>query len=100
MVNYSIQLQIGEYLLVEVEGHHTALAKAILVEAFKVGGNASIVFNDQDILRTQIMYRTTDQWIQHASHDNARMNAIDAYVLIKACQRSNKIPVKVGGRFV
>lgn len=37
------------------------------------------------------MHRTTDQWIQHASHDNARMNAIDAYVLIRASDNYSEL---------
>lgn len=91
VVNYSIQLQKRENLLIEVEGHHPALAKAILIEAFKAGGNASIIFTDQEILKTQILHRTSDHWEQQAIHDHARMNAMDAYILIRASDNSYEL---------
>jgi aminopeptidase len=84
VVTYSINLQKGEKLLIEVEGHEASLAKAIVTEAYMAGGYPTVVFLDKDILRTQLMYITEEHLESLASYDYDRMNDMDAYVLIRA----------------
>jgi aminopeptidase len=71
-------------LLVEVEGHDTVLAKAIVTEAYKVGAYPFVVFTDNEILRTQLMYAPSKQIERLAAYDYVRMDDMDAYVLIRA----------------
>lgn len=84
IVTYSVNLQKEEKLLIEVEGHETELAKAIVVEAYKVGAYPFVVFTDMDILRTQLMHISSNQLERLAAYDFVRMNDMDAYVLIRA----------------
>ncbi|MBD2869120.1 aminopeptidase [Paenibacillus arenilitoris] len=84
VVTYSVNLQKGEKLLIEVEGHDTVLAKAIVLEAYNAGAYPFVVFTDQDILRTQLMHSSSEQLERLASYDFVRMNDMDAYVLIRA----------------
>ncbi|OPA73864.1 aminopeptidase [Paenibacillus selenitireducens] len=84
VVTYSINLQKGEKLLIEVEGHDQILAKEIVQEAYKVGGYPFVVFIDKDILRTQLIHSSLEHLQSLASYDYYRMNDMDAYVLIRA----------------
>ncbi|MDQ8738018.1 aminopeptidase [Paenibacillus sp. LHD-38] len=84
VVTYSVNLQKGEKLLIEVEGHDTLLAKAIVLEAYNAGAYPFVVFTDKDILRTQLIHSSSEQLERLASYDFVRMNDMDAYVLIRA----------------
>lgn len=84
VVTYSVNLQQGEKLLIEVEGHDHLLAKAIVQEAYKVGAYPFVIFTDKDILRTQLIHGSSEQLERLASYDFIRMNDMNAYVLIRA----------------
>ncbi|MBS4198298.1 aminopeptidase [Bacillus sp. FJAT-49732] len=84
VATYSVNLQKGEKLLIEVEGHDSVLAKAIMLEAYNVGAYPFVIFTDKDILRTQLINSSLEQLERLASYDFVRMNDMDAYVLIRA----------------
>lgn len=91
VVTYSVSLQPGEKLLIEVEGHDNVLAKAIVQEAYKAGGYPFVVFTDIDILRTQLLHGSTEQLERQAAYDYVQMNDMDAYVLIRANDNDNEL---------
>ncbi|MFD0716325.1 aminopeptidase [Paenibacillus sp. GCM10027626] len=84
VVTYSVNLQKEEKLLIEVEGHDTVLAKAIVIEAYNVGAYPFVVFTDKAILRTQLLHGSSEQLERLAAYDFVRMDDMDAYVLIRA----------------
>jgi len=91
VVNYSLNLKKDEKLLIEVEGHENLLAKAIVEEAYRVGGIPFVVFLDKEILAIQLNNCSIEQIQSMAAYDSLRMKDMDAYLLIRADQNVNEL---------
>ncbi|MGM0885221.1 MAG: aminopeptidase [Bacillota bacterium] len=91
IVHYSLDLQKGENLLIEVEGHDNHLAQAIVLEAYQVGGIPTVSFIDMEILRKQILYGNLVTFQAAAASDRERMETMHAYVLIRANGNSHEL---------
>ncbi|GGG72475.1 aminopeptidase [Paenibacillus radicis (ex Gao et al. 2016)] len=91
VVAYSVSLQKGEKLLIEVEGHDNVLAQAIVREAYRAEAYPFVVFTDQSILRTQLMHSSLEQLERLAAYDFVRMDDMDAYVLIRANENGSEL---------
>ncbi|MFD0618599.1 aminopeptidase [Paenibacillus sp. GCM10027629] len=91
VVNYSLNLKKNEKLLIEVEGHENLLAKAIVEEAYHVGGIPFVVFLDNEVLAIQLNNCSLEQITSMANFDKQRMKEMDAYLLIRADQNVNEL---------
>ena len=84
IINYSVELQPGEKILIENFGCETPLTKALVKEAYKAGGVPFVSLKHHEILRVLLTEATEDQIKEMASFEIARMNEMHAYVGIRA----------------
>jgi aminopeptidase len=84
LVNYSINIQPGEKLLIEVNGLEVPLAREIVKETYKAGGLPFLTVKNHQLMRELIMNTSIEHMQQVASYELARMKEMDAYIGIRA----------------
>lgn len=60
LVGYSVNVQPGENVLVEMIGSERDLIKAVVEEVGKAGGNAFVQLTDRTVLRSMLQYATRE----------------------------------------
>ncbi len=90
LVNYSVNLQKGEKILIEAKGVDYMLVNAIVKEVYKVGGIPFVEIYDNRITRQLLMGQTEEQAKLRAKFDGARMAEMDAYIGIRGGNNSNE----------
>lgn len=61
LIHHSVRLQSGEKLLIELTDQGHPLAKALMEEAYQVGGQPFIWVKDQSLLRSFLNNASQDQ---------------------------------------
>lgn len=84
LIRYSCKLQSGEKVLIDMFGTELELVKALVKEAYEVGGIPFVNLNNHEVSRSLLMGATAEQLDMQASWDVARMKAMDAYIGIRA----------------
>ncbi len=84
LVNYSLNIQPGEKLLIEVNGLEIPLAKELIKETYQAGGLPFVTVKNHQLLRQLIMHTSVEHMQQMASYELARMKEMDAYIGIRA----------------
>ena len=83
LVRYSVSLQPGENLLIEVHDQGRELAQAIMTEAYAVGGKPFIWTKDHTLLRSFLLQADKSQ-ISRMGHFEAQLMAdMQAYIGIR-----------------
>lgn len=95
LIQHAVYLQKGEKILIELHGHERTLAKALIEEAYKAGGEP--FFHEFDyVLEGAMIAGASEQHMRDvASYELARMKDMDAYIDIRATENIsvwNKVP--------
>ncbi|CAH1207106.1 Aminopeptidase PepS [Paenibacillus plantiphilus] len=91
LVGYSIDVQPGENILIDMIGSERELAKCLIEEVAKRGGRPFVETSDRSILRTMLMHATKEQIELWASFDLRRMEAMHGYIGIRAGENANEL---------
>ncbi len=84
LVNYSINLQPGEKVLIESSGFELPLTIALIEEAYLAGGLPFVNLDNEEINQAYLTQATEDQIKLMAEIDSARMEKMDAYIGMRA----------------
>ncbi|MCL1852696.1 MAG: aminopeptidase [Peptococcaceae bacterium] len=91
IISYSVRLQPGENILIDLSGFETDLARALIKETYAAGGFPFITVTTNDLRREQLMHLTEDQAKAMARWDLAQMKEMQAYVGIRAGANANEL---------
>lgn len=84
LIGYSVDLQPGEKILIEVFDDALPLAKALVDEAYLVGAIPFLTLKNNQLQRLLIKSSTPDQLTLMAQWEGERMKNMDAYIGIRA----------------
>ena len=86
LINRAVGLKKNEKILIELHGHEHALAKALIEEAYKAGGQP--FFHEFDyVLEGAMISGASEQHMKDVtSYEMARMKDMDAYIDIRATE--------------
>ncbi|MEI6132392.1 MAG: aminopeptidase [Bacillota bacterium] len=90
LIHYSVSLKPGENILIEAEGGKD-LVKALIDEAYKVGGRPFVKIFDSEINRHVRTDISVDQMKQVAKYEVARMSEMQAWIGIRAAENVNEM---------
>lgn len=91
LVNYSVKVQPGENVLVEMIGSERDLVRCLIDEIGKAGGRPYVQLTDRSVLRSMLMHATAEQMEQWKEFDLLRMQRMDAYIGIRAGENANEL---------
>ncbi|NQX43821.1 aminopeptidase [Paenibacillus tritici] len=91
LVGYSVNVQPGENVLVEMIGSERDLIKAVVEEVGKAGGSAFVQLTDRTVLRSMLKYATPEGMKAWADIDLNRMKQMDCYIGIRAGENVNDL---------
>ncbi|AZK46967.1 aminopeptidase [Paenibacillus lentus] len=91
LVGYSVNVQPGENVLVEMIGNERDLLIAIIEEVGKKGGNAFVELTDRTVQRSLFKYASEEQMRTWAEIDLNRMKQMDCYIGIRAGTNVNEL---------
>ena len=83
LIKNSVRLQKGEHLLIEVNDTGKELAKALMEEAYLVGGKPFLWVKDQDLMRTFLMGADQKQIDVMGQWEANLMEKMQAYIAIR-----------------
>ncbi|GGD65244.1 aminopeptidase [Paenibacillus nasutitermitis] len=91
LAGYSINVQPGDNVLIDMIGTERELAKCLIEEVAKRGGRPFVETSDRSILRTLLQNATKEQMELWASFDLKRMEAMDGYIGIRSGENVNEL---------
>ena len=91
LINYSVRLQKGEKLLIELIDEGMELAQALIQEAYKVGGIPFLTIKNLKMQRELLLNATTDQMKLCAEYESLRMKNMDAYIAIRGSENVSQL---------
>lgn len=91
LVGYSIDVQPGENVLIDMIGNERELAKCLIEEVAKRGGRPFIETSDRSILRTLLQHASKEQIELWADLDLARMEKMNGYIGIRSGENVNEL---------
>ncbi|AWB45189.1 aminopeptidase [Paenibacillus sp. CAA11] len=91
LVGYSVKVQPGENVLVEMIGSERDLINAIVEEVAKHGGNPFVQLTDKTTQRAMLMNATEEQIKTWADIDLNRMKKMHCYIGIRAGENVNDL---------
>lgn len=83
LVNYSVKVQKGENVLIEVFGIDNALVRALVQYVHKAGGNPFVNIRDHQVIRQLLMEASQEQIQTWAEFDAKQMEVMHAYIGIR-----------------
>ncbi|AYB45448.1 aminopeptidase [Paenibacillus lautus] len=89
LVNYSVDMQPGENVLVEMIGSERDLLNAIIEEVSKGGGRPFVQLTDRTVQRAMLKNANKEQLELWAELDLERMKKMDCYIGIRAGENVN-----------
>jgi len=91
LINYSVNLQKGEKVLIEMIGEETELVNALVKQAYEVGGIPYVTMKRSEVTRTLLLNASDEQLKDMATWELARMKEADAYIGIRAGNNVNEL---------
>lgn len=91
LVGYSVNLQPGENVLIEMIGSERDLLNAIIEEVGKRGGYPFVQLTDRTVQRAMLNHATKEQLSLWAELDLERMKKMDCYIGIRAGENVNDL---------
>lgn len=82
LINHSVRLQKGEKVLIAGNDDATPLLKALIKEAYAVGGIPFVKHAESELTKTLLMNTSEEQLTLMAESDLVLMRAADAYISI------------------
>ncbi|MEZ4387547.1 MAG: aminopeptidase [Candidatus Krumholzibacteriia bacterium] len=84
LINYSVKLQPGEKVYLEIKGLHALdLGKALVKAATEAGGVPFWYYNDEELSRQFIKYAAEEQFQAWGAFHRPLMEAVDAYIGVR-----------------
>ncbi|WP_425058961.1 Aminopeptidase T [Sporomusa carbonis] len=91
LINYSVRLQPGEKVLIEViDGGHD-LAKALVAEAYRAGGTPFVTVKSNALQRALLLDCDKEQLELIAGWEAHRMQDMDAYIAVRAYENVSEL---------
>jgi aminopeptidase len=90
LINYSVRLQKGEKILVEVIDSGIPLALAVIKEAYRVGGVPYTMIRNKQIDRQFMVGAKQEQLEELAGYELVQMKEMQAYIGIRAADNANE----------
>lgn len=91
LVQYSVDVQPGENILIEMIGDELELVKAIVEEVAARGGRPFVELNPRELTRSLLMNASKEQIELWAEMDLARMKQMQGYIGIRAGSNVNEL---------
>lgn len=91
LVQYSIDVQPGENILIDMIGSEKELAKCIIEEVAARGGRPFLELSDRSVLRTMLMHATKEQIELWAELDLKRMEQMQGYIAVRSGDNVNEL---------
>lgn len=89
LINEAVYLKPGEKILIELHGHEYGLAKALIQEAYKAGGEPFIHVFDYELEGALIEGASERHMADVTSYELTRMKDMDAYIDVRATDNIN-----------
>lgn len=90
LIQYSVKLQPGEKVLIEMFDSALPLVREIIRQAYAVGGQPFITTKNNELLRTILLGCSEEQMKTMAKYEVDRMKNMDAYIGIRASSNINE----------
>ncbi len=84
LITYSVHLQAGENILIEVTDTGIPLAQALVAETYKVKGVPFVTVKNSGLQRSLLQGCTEAQMKRIGSYEAGRMKDMDAYIAVRA----------------
>ncbi|MBG9734016.1 aminopeptidase [Paenibacillus alvei] len=91
LVGYSVDVQPGENILVEMIGSERELVTCIVNEIAKRGGRPFVQLTDRSVLRSLLLNATKEQMETWKEYDLLRMQNMQGYIGIRAGENANEL---------
>jgi aminopeptidase len=91
LVEYSLDVQPGEKVLIEMNGQERELLKCVIEEVYRRGGRPFVELGDASVLRSLLQGATKEHVEQWAEIDLQRMKQMDAYIAIRSGDNVNEL---------
>lgn len=91
LAGYSVKVQPGDNVLIEMIGSERELLKACIEEVAKRGGHPFVEIEDRSVTRTLLNHATEEQLRTWAAYDLNRMERMQAYIGIRAGENLNEL---------
>ena len=91
LINYSVRLQKGEKLLIEVIDEGLELAQAIIKEAYAAGGVPFLTIKNLKMQRALLLGASKEQMELCAEYESLRMKNMDAYIAIRGSENVSQL---------
>ncbi|MEW4306398.1 aminopeptidase [Rossellomorea marisflavi] len=90
LINYSVQLQPGEKVLIENFGLQRELVTALVKEAYEAGGYPFVALKDAAVDRSLLMGAQEEQYEMMADFEARKMEQMDAYIGLRSGDNINE----------
>ncbi|RHW40780.1 aminopeptidase [Neobacillus notoginsengisoli] len=84
LINYSVQLQKGEKVLIENFGLQRELVNALVKEAYVAGGYPFVLLKDHQVDRSLLLGAQEEQYSMMADFEAAVMKEMDGYIGLRS----------------
>ncbi|REK76365.1 aminopeptidase [Paenibacillus paeoniae] len=91
LVQYSVDVQPGENVLIDIIGLERELAKCLIEEVAARGGRPFLEMSDRSVLRTMLKHATKEQIELWAKLDLERMKNMHAYIAVRSGDNVNEL---------
>ena len=90
LINYSVQLQKGEKVLIENFGLQRELVTSLVSEAYAAGGYPFVLLKDQQVDRSFLLGAQEEQFTMMAEFEANVMKEMDAYIGLRSGDNINE----------
>ncbi|CAM4286491.1 aminopeptidase [Paenibacillus endophyticus] len=91
LVEYSIDVQPGENVLLDMIGTDRELTKCLIEEVAARGGRPFVETSDRSVLRTLLKHATKEQMELWSKLDVERMKNMQGYIAVRAGDNANEL---------
>jgi aminopeptidase len=91
LVNYSMNVQPGEKVLIDMQGTEREVVLCLIEEVYKAGGQPFVELSDKSVLASILKSATQEQIEAWAQMDFNRMKEMQCYVAIRAGENVNEL---------
>ena len=84
LITYSVELQPGEIIYLEIKGEHALdLGRELVRVATEKGGVPFWYYNDESVSRHFVKYASKEQFAKWGKFHRPIMEAVDAYIAVR-----------------
>ncbi|PDO11749.1 MAG: aminopeptidase [Candidatus Reconcilbacillus cellulovorans] len=91
LVGYSVDVQSGENVLIEMIGSERELVKCLIEEVYARGGRPFVQLSDPSVMRSLLFGLSEEHAEQWAKMDLVRMENMQAYIAVRAGENVNEL---------